>query len=201
MSQGVSKGQATRQAILGRALDIASVVGLDGVTIGRLAEELQLSKSGLFAHFGSKEALQVDVIGEASRQFVDAVVAPGLREARGEPRVRALIARWLDWEQRPGGCFFASATDELDDRPGPARDALAKAIRDWLDTLAHAARIAVDERHFRADLDVHQFAFEIWGILMADHMYGRFLKDPAHLDRTHVAVEELLARSRHRLRR
>jgi len=192
----VSKGQATRQVILDKAVALASVVGLEGLTIGRLAEELSLSKSGLFAHFGSKEALQVAVIEEVSNLFVQEVMVPALRQPRGEPRVRALFEHWLAWHQRPGGCFYASATNELDDRPGPARDALAKAKVDWIDQLVHAIRLAVDERHFRSDLDVHQVAFELHGILMAFHMYHRFLRDPAAVDRTHRAVEALLAASR-----
>ena len=192
----MSKGQATRQVILDHALTLASVVGLEGLTIGRLADELSLSKSGLFAHFGSKEALQVAVIEEVSHQFVQEVMVPALRRPRGEPRVRALFEHWLAWHQRPSGCFYASATDELDDRPGPARDALAKAATDWLDQLAHAAELAIDERHFRSDLDIHQFAFDLHGILMAFHMYHRFLRDPAAVDRVHHAFDALLAASR-----
>ena len=147
----MSKGDDTRQAILGRAFELASVIGVSGLTIGRLAEEMGLSKSGLFAHFGSKEALDVAVVEEASRQFVQEVMVPALREPRGEPRVRALFDRWLAWGQRPGGCFFVGASAELDDRVGPSRDALARADKDWLDELAKAARIAVREGHFAAD--------------------------------------------------
>jgi AcrR family transcriptional regulator len=193
----VSKGDETRQAILGRAFELANVSGLAGLSIGRLAEDTRLSKSGLFAHFGSKEALEVAVVEEASRQFVHDVVVPALAEARGLPRIRALFERWLAWGQRPGGCFFVGASAELDDRPGPARDALVRACKDWIDALATAARIAVDEGHLRRDLEVGQFAFELYGIMIGGHTFMRFLRDPGGLDRTHAAFERLVAAARH----
>lgn len=191
--EGMSKGEETRQAILARAFELATVVGVSGLSIGRLAEATGLSKSGLFAHFGSKEALEVAVVEEAARQFVQEVMVPALREPRGEPRVRALFARWLAWGTRPGGCFFVGASAELDDRPGPPRDALVQACRDWLDELAKAARIAVAERHFRADLEPEQFAFELYGVMLAAHTYTRFLGEPAALARSHHAFDRLLA--------
>jgi AcrR family transcriptional regulator len=192
----VSKGDDTRQAILGRAFELASVIGVSGLTIGRLAEEMGLSKSGLFAHFGSKEALDVAVVEEASRQFVQEVMVPALREPRGEPRVRALFDRWLVWGQRPGGCFFVGASAELDDRVGPSRDALARADKDWLDELAKAARIAVREGHFSATLDPDQFAFELNGIMLSFHQFHRFLREPEALARTRRAFDRLVAWAR-----
>ena len=192
----MSKGEQTRQAILGRAFELASVVGVSGLTIGRLAEETGLSKSGLFAHFGSKEALDVAVVEEASRQFVQEVMVPALREPRGEPRVRALFDRWLVWGQRPGGCFFVGASAELDDRVGPSRDALARADKDWLDELAKAARIAVREGHFAAALDPDQFAFELNGIMLGFHQFHRFLREPEALARTRRAFDRLVAWAR-----
>lgn len=192
----MSKGEETRQAILERAFELASVVGVSGLTIGRLAEETGLSKSGLFAHFGSKEALDVAVVEEASRQFVQEVMVPALREPRGEPRVRALFERWITWGQRPGGCFFVGAGAELDDRPGPPRDALVRACNDWVDELAKAARIAVREGHFAAALDPDQFAFELYGIMLSFHQSHRFLRDPAALTRTHKAFDRLVAWAR-----
>jgi AcrR family transcriptional regulator len=179
----MAKGEETRQAILGRAYELANVVGVSGLTIGRLAEATGLSKSGLFAHFGSKEALEVAVVEEAARQFVQDVMVPALRKPRGEPRVRALFERWLAWGDRPGGCFFVGATPELDDRPGPPRDALVRACKDWIDALATAAEIAVTEGHFHAGLDARQFAFELYGIMLAHHTFQRFLRDTAAMDR------------------
>jgi AcrR family transcriptional regulator len=192
----VSKGDDTRQAILTRAFELATKIGLSGLSIGRLAEDLGLSKSGLFAHFGSKEALDVAVVEEASRQFVQEVMVPALREPRGEPRVRALFERWLAWGQRPGGCFFVGASAELDDRPGPPRDALVRAIKDWIDELSKAVRIAVREGHFRSDVDAEQLAFEIYGAMFAAHTFLHFLREPATLDRTRQAFERLLASAR-----
>ncbi len=188
----MSKGEETRQAILGRAFELANVVGVTGLSIGRLAEATGLSKSGLFAHFGSKEALEVAVVEEASRQFVQAVMVPALREPRGEPRVRALFEHWLAWGQRPGGCFFVGASAELDDRTGPAREALVRACKDWVDELAKAVRIAIREGHFRADADPDQLAFEIYGIMHSMHLFYRFLREPSALERTRAAFERLL---------
>jgi AcrR family transcriptional regulator len=192
----VSKGEETRQAILSRAFELATVVGLSGLSIGRLAEATGLSKSGLFAHFGSKEALEVAVVEEASRQFVQEVMVPALREPRGEPRLRALVERWIAWSQRPGGCFFAGASTELDDRPGPPRDALVRAIKDWVDELAKAVRIGIREGHFRPDVDPDQVAFEIYGIVLGMHTFHRFLREPTTLDRARKAFERLLDASR-----
>jgi AcrR family transcriptional regulator len=192
----VTKGEETRQAILARAFELATVVGVSGLSIGRLAEEMGLSKSGLFAHFGSKEALEVAVVEEASRQFVQAVMVPALRFPRGEPRLRALFDRWVDWGQRPGGCFFVGASTELDDRPGPPRDALVRAIKDWVDELAKAVRIAISEGHFRADVNPDQVAFEIYGMMLGMHTFHRFLREPTTLDRAREAFDRLLATAR-----
>src|SRR5262245_19323421 len=155
-----------------------------------------LSKSGLFAHFGSKEALEVAVVEEASRQFVQEVMVPALRHPRGEPRLRALFDGWMQWGQRPGGCFFVGASTELDDRPGPPRDALVRALKDWLDELAKAVRISISEGHFRDDVNPEQVAFEIYGLMLGMHTFHRFLREPTTLDRARQAFERLLTDSR-----
>jgi len=192
----MAKGETTRQAILVRAFELANVVGVSGLSIGQLAEATGLSKSGLFAHFGSKEALEVAVVEEAANQFVQEVMVPALREPRGEPRVRAMFERWLAWGRRPGGCFFVGASAELDDRPGPPRVALVQAIRDWTDALATSARIAVTEGHFRADVDPEQFAFELYGLMVGAHTFTRFLADPDSDRRLHIAFDRLVASAR-----
>jgi AcrR family transcriptional regulator len=192
----MAKGEETRHAILARAFELATVVGVSGLTIGRLAEATGLSKSGLFAHFGSKEALEVAVVEEASRQFVQSVMVPALRQPRGDPRLRALFEQWATWGQRPGGCFFVGASTELDDRPGAPRDALVRAIKDWIDELAKAVRIAVSEGHFRADVDPEQVAFELYSVMLGMHTFYRFLQDPTTLDRSRAAFERLLEASR-----
>ena len=138
----MGKGDITRQAILDRATAVASQAGLEGLTIGKLAEELELSKSGLFAHFGSKESLQVAVLENAAEHFVEIVVKPALKAPRGEPRLRALFEHWSLWPKKsrlPGGCVFVAAGVELDDRPGPARDTLVKQQRDFLSLIATTA--------------------------------------------------------------
>ena len=192
----MSKGEETRATILDRAAALARTVGLSGLTIGRLADELSLSKSGLFAHFGSKEMLEIEVLRAAKEQFIQAVVAPAFKEKRGEPRVRALFARWLDWAERSGGCLFTAASAELDDKVGPVRDEVEAAQRDWMATLAQAARIAKDEDHFRPDLDPEQFAFETEGIALIYHLALRLLRDPRALTRARRAFDALIDRSR-----
>ena len=149
----MTKGEETRAAILDQAVTMATRIGLEGLSIGSLAGETGMSKSGLFAHFESKQNLQLAVLQTSVDRFISQVVAPALGEARGLPRVRALFENWLAWSNdpgRPGGCFFIAAANELDDRPGPLRDRLVAYQRDWLEALATAARIAVEESHLRA---------------------------------------------------
>ena len=190
-----SKGEQTREAILTHALGLATRIGFEGLTIGRLAEDLQMSKSGLFAHFRSKEALQLDILKMAGARMIESVVKPALAAPRGEPRVRALFERWLAWEQSPslpGGCPFMAASFELDDRPGPVRDYVVQNLRDWIDTLAVAACIAVSEGHFRADLDCEQFAHDCQGIGLAFVHASRLMRDPKARARAQTAFETLL---------
>lgn len=195
----MAKGEATKEAILERALSIATQTGLEGLTMGNLAKEVNLSKSGLFAHFQSKEQLQLDVLETAVAKFIEMVITPALREPRGEPRVRALFERWLEWENAPflpGGCPFIALANELDDRPGPVRDRLVGYQRDWLQALAGAARIAVTEGHFRADLDCEQFAYDLYANILAYQHFSRLLRDPAAEPRVRRGFEALLAASR-----
>ncbi|HET7292813.1 MAG TPA: TetR/AcrR family transcriptional regulator [Vicinamibacteria bacterium] len=195
----MGKGEETRQAILERAAGLASQVGLQGVTIGRLAEELDLSKSGLFAHFHSKEALQVQTLRHAAQTFVDRVIRPALKAPRGEPRLRALFDGWLAWARADltkGGCVFVAAATELDDREGPAREELVKQQRDWLDTMATVARTAVSEGHFAQGVDAEQFAHDLNGVMLAYHHARRLLRDPRAEARARNAFEALLAAAR-----
>ena len=197
----MGKGEQTRDAILERATVLASRLGLEGVSIGRLAGDLGLSKSGLFAHFKSKEELLVRTLEHAAERFTAMVVKPALAAGRGEPRVRALFERWLRWPQavpQPGGCIFVAAAVELDDRPGPARDRLAQLQRDWLSVIATAVRGAKDQGHFREDLDPEQFAFETYGIALVCHHAMRLLRDPDAVARARGAFERLVADARRR---
>lgn len=193
------KGELTHQTILERAIRLASRVGLHGLSIGGLAEELGLSKSGLFAHFKSKTELQVQVLQTATAVFTERVVRPALTKPRGEPRVRALFDGWLAWDLDQvleGGCIFVAASAELDDTPGPARDALVQSQRDWLDALAQAARIAVAEGHFRKDLDVEQFAHDEYAVMLGFHHSKRLMRDPQAEPRARRAFEALVAAAR-----
>jgi AcrR family transcriptional regulator len=195
----VSKGEQTRQAIIERATIKAGELGLEGVTLGTLADELQLSKSGLFAHFKSKETLQLAVIDRVTTQFADQVVRPAIALPRGEPRVRALADRYIVWIAdvgERGGCMFMALSYEYDDRPGPIRDRLVAGQRDWLATIARAATIAVAEGHFRDDLDTAQFAFEFEGIGMSFHISNRLLADPTARDKAAATFDALITRSR-----
>jgi len=194
-----SKGERTRDAILGHALALATRIGVEGVTIGRLATDLKMSKSGLFAHFRSKEALQIEMLRMAAGRMIESVVKPVLAVPRGEPRVRALFERWLAWEQSPGlpgGCPFMGASFELDDRPGPVRDFVVQNLRDWIDTIAGAARIAVQEGHFRADLDCEQFAQECQGIGLGFVHASRLMRDPRARARADRAFDALVQAAR-----
>ena len=193
----MSKGAQTRLAILDHALDLSSEAGLDGLTIGVLAKRMAMSKSGLYAHFDSKQRLQVDVLDRAAARFVDAVIAPALKEARGLPRIERLFALWLQWGQHEftGGCPFIAAASEFDDRPGPVRDALRGHLHDLLGAIERAATIARDEGHFRADLDVSQFAYEFWATLVAFQHYKRLLGNRDSTDRAALAFSGLLDRS------
>jgi AcrR family transcriptional regulator len=194
----VSKGQDTKTAILDEALQIASQVGFEGLTIGQLAERTEMSKSGLFAHFRSKEQLQLQTLDHAVARFTDVVVRPTLRAPRGESRVRELFERWLDWETGTlaGGCVFAAGSAEYDDQPGPMHDALVRQQRDWAEFIATVAGTAVSEEQFRPDVDPKQFAFALQGLMFGYRHFGRLLGDPDALERTRAGFEQLLAASR-----
>ena len=194
----MGKGAATRAAVLDEAIQVTSRAGFAGLSVGRLAERTGLSKSGLFAHFGSMDQLQSAVLDRTRELFVDVVVRPALTARRGEPRVRAVFANWLHWtsDVLSGGCIFVGAAVELDERPGELRDALVAAERDWLDLLATVAGTAVAEGEFRADLDLEQFAFEVHSIMLGHHHASRLMRDPNALARTRRAFDALVERAR-----
>lgn len=193
----MSKGEETKQTIVDQALELVSTVGLDKLTIGALANATGMSKSGLFAHFKSKEQLQLRVLEEARERFVDVVVRPALKEPRGEARLRAIFERTMnEWEEAlPGGCVFHAVAAELDDQPGPARDYLVEIQRAQREMLARATRMAIDTGELRADLDVDQFVFELVSITGAFHHFGRLLGDPNATRYARRAFESLLARA------
>jgi len=176
----MSKGEETKRAIVGEALGLASTVGLDKLTIGSLATATGMSKSGLFAHFRSKEQLQLQVLEEARRRYVELVALPSFEKPRGLARLRSIVELTLtDWEENlPGGCIFYAVAAELDDQPGPTRDYLVEVQREQQKMLARSTQMAVDSGELRADLDVDQFVFELGAIVAGYHHSGRLLGDP-----------------------
>ena len=198
------RGFRTRQAILRKAVNIASVEGLEGLTIGKLASALRISKSGLFAHFGSKEDLQCAVVDEAREIFVERVVRPAY-QFQGLKRLRALCENWLSYSKDgvfPGGCFFSAASLEFDDRPGRVREQIAGLMRKWLGSLEQAARDAQSAGEISKEADVRQLAFEIQALAMGANWSSRLFRDPnifgsvrsAILRRIEQAAEETQSR-------
>jgi AcrR family transcriptional regulator len=191
------KGEQTRTLILNEAVSLASQVGLEGLSIGSLAARLGLSKSGLFAHFGSKEDLQLQTLQQAQRRFEESVFRAALQIPRGLPRLRALFANWLDWikqgKESPGGCLILAASVEYDDRPGAVRDLLLAGQRELRGAIAKAIRLAIEEGHLRPDTDPWQLTFELFGMILAAHHDQRLLGDPRALERARSAFDRLLA--------
>ena len=194
----MTKGALTRRLILDDAVQVASKVGLNGLTIGQLATHTGMSKSGLFAHFQSKEALQVGVLERTREWFVANVMAPALAAPRGEPRLQVLYERWRDWADHAfeGGCVLVAAASEFDDSPGKVRDSLVRMELDLDEAIATVAAGAVREGHFRADLDIEQLAFELRGIMLAYHHASRLLRAPGARERADQAFAALLCRAR-----
>lgn len=208
-AESLSKGAQTKERILERAFRLATRDGLEGLTIGTLATDMGLSKSGLFAHFGSKEGLQVEVLRAAAQRFTETVLVPAFKAPRGEPRIRTAFQNWLAWVNEPGredgkgegrkvpgGCIFIAAATELDDREGPPREFLVASQKELFATLAKAARIAVEQGHFRSDLDPDQFAYELFGIVFSYQHAKRLLRSPRAEARARAAFERLLDSSR-----
>lgn len=193
----VTKGAQTRAAILDEALSQASRAGFESLTIGGLADAAGMSKSGLFAHFGSREELQIAAIELAAARFTETVFVPALKAHRGLPRLRALVDHWMDWTERSGlstGCPMQAAAIEFDDRPGPVRDAVIEHFARLERELARAVELAIGQGHFRADLDVPQFVFELLGIVLACQ-HGTRLFDPLRARANARAAFERLAAS------
>ncbi|HLL66701.1 MAG TPA: TetR/AcrR family transcriptional regulator [Micromonosporaceae bacterium] len=182
--------------MLDQAVDVARRIGLSGLTIGSLAEQTQLSKSGLFGHFRSKEALQLQVLEHARGRFEEAVARPVLRTPRGEARMRELLERWLRWDALPGGCPFVAASTEFDDRPGPVRDRVVRDQRDMFDMIATIFRTGIAEGQFRGDADPEQFAQDFYGVMLACHHTSRLLRDAEAEVRARRAFAALLAEAR-----
>jgi AcrR family transcriptional regulator len=195
--RATSNGARTRTAILQTAADLASVDGLDGLSIGRLATELAISKSGLFAHFGSKEELQLATIEEARQRYTREVIDPAHAAGPGITRLHALCAAFLSYLERnvfPGGCFFAAAMAEFDSKaPGPVRDRIAQCQDQWMTTLEHAVRDGQQRGELHAGSDPRQLAFELEAALLSANWYYHLFSDATYFDRARRAVRARLA--------
>ena len=196
-AKSLQKGQQTRATILDAALGLAAQKGLEGLSIGTLAEITGMSKSGVFAHFGSREELQISVIREYHVKFEEEVFLPAIREPRGLPRLRGMFERWVRrvTYEIDAGCLYISGAVEFDDRPGPVRDALATMVQTWQDALARAIRIAVDEGQLAADTSPQQMLFELHGLILALHHDARFMRDPGAVARTRAAFDRIIAQA------
>ena len=192
----LQKGQQTKQAIVQAAVTLGTQVGLEGLSIGALAERMHMSKSGVFAHFGSREELQISVIHEYFATFEQEIFYPAMQVQRGLPRLRALFDNWMKRVavELQSGCIFISGAVEFDDRTGPVRDALADSVQTWLSALYRAVVLAKGCGHLVADADEQQIAFEIHALILALHYEARFLQKPGSLARANRGFDDILAR-------
>lgn len=192
----MGKGEQTRQTILDEAFSLASCIGVGGLSIGVLAERTKMSKSGLFAHFGSKEELQLAVLRESQRRFGEVVLRPALRQPRGLARLRAMLVNWLDWTRSanlPGGCVINAAAAEFDDQPGALRDEVRNALLALRRSLGEIVAKAIETGELRPDTDIEQFVFELNGIYQATQQNRRLFNDP-DADRRALAAFDRLVR-------
>lgn len=194
--RGLQKGQQTKQAIVQAAVTLGTQVGLEGLSIGALAERMHMSKSGVFAHFGSREELQISVIQEYFATFEQEIFYPAMQAPRGLPRLRALFDNWMKRVavELQSGCIFISGAVEFDDRTGPVRDALADSVQTWLSALYRAVVLAKGCGHLVANADEQQIAFEIHALILALHYEARFLQKPGSLARANRGFDDILAR-------
>jgi AcrR family transcriptional regulator len=190
------KGQQTKAVIIDAALRLASQIGLEGLSIGAVAEVTGMSKSGVFAHFGSREELQISVIREYHDRFETEVFYAAMHQPRGLPRLKALFDHWMvrTSAEIDSGCIYISGAVEFDDRSGPVRDALASSVDCWQAALRRAIALAQQEGQLSRQADAHQIAFEIHGLILALHYEARFLRNPAATERARQAFTHILMR-------
>ena len=187
----------TRSRILDVGTNLLTTAGLSGVTIGTLAQQSGMSKSGFFAHFGSKEELQLKLLENAGRIAQEGVIAPSMQSPKGLARLRSLFQNWLGWTTKAGldgGCPVAAGMFELDDSEGPVRDTLLQMERFWRKLLAAQVADAVAVGELATDLDIDQFVWELCGIYLSHHASARFVRDPVAGKRANIAFEALLKR-------
>jgi AcrR family transcriptional regulator len=190
------RGRRTRESILRTAVELATVEGIDGITIGRLASELGMSKSGLFAHFGSKEELQLATIGTAREIFVETIITPAREAERGLPRLEALMDYWLEYMRREvfkGGCFFDAVRGEYNSRPaGPVRDAVWNDFADWWTILVNRVKSAQAEGHLDPGADPEQVAYELDALGGGANVRFQLDRDEVWFDRAREAIRARL---------
>lgn len=188
----MTKGDETKNAILNTALVMASELGLEGVTIGTLAKATNMSKSGLFAHFQSKENLQVEILKYGASIFIETAVVPALQTEAGIPRIRALVNNWVKWaSSHAGGCLFVTASNEFSNREGIVRAFLLRQQEAWVGILRKVARSAIKTGEFRQDIDCDQFVFELYSLLLGFHLYHHLLHSEEIDTRKSVALDQL----------
>jgi len=190
-----TRGAKTRHRILEAAVEVATREGLEGLTIGKLAAALAMSKAGLFQHFGSKEDLQLATVAAAREIFIDRAIRPALELAPGLPRLWALCEHWLAYSATyDGGCFFAAASAEFDERPGPVRDRIAATMKEWLGALQRAVAQAQERGHLRRDAEPAQVAYELNALELAANWARQLLEDRRAVGRSKAAMRGVLAR-------
>lgn len=190
----MKKGEQTKQMILEIGLDMASQFGLESVSIGSLAKATGMSKSGVFAHFESKENLQVEILKYAAELFSAGVIVPALKTEAGIPRIKALVNNWVAWtEKMTGGCIFVSTSTEFSDRPGKVRKTLLAQQEDWLDCLRRIAESAIKVGDLRKNIDCDQFAFDLYSLLLGFYLYHQLLHNSDTKKRQEAALKRLLA--------
>jgi AcrR family transcriptional regulator len=188
------KGEQTRAAILDVALELASRTGLEGLTIGLLADKMSMSKSGVFAHFGSREDLQIEVLKLYHQRFEQDVFFPSVKEPRGLPRLVSMFEHWLGRVsvEIASGCIYISGAVEYDDRPGPIREELVSMVKVWQGALLRCAQQAVDAGDLKPDTEPEQLVYEMYGLILAVHHDARFLRVPGAVDRARRGFERLI---------
>ena len=189
----MKKAKNTRETILQEALDMASHLGLESITIGQLALRLKMSKSGLFAHFQSKENLQLAILSHAASDFKYYVLLPALATEAGIPRIKKLVNNWIGWGERlTGGCIFVNASIEYSERKGKIHDFVLFLQEEWIDSLVKIAESAIRTGDFEKDIDTKQFAYELYSMLLGFHYYHRMLKDKDIRIRQEKALDRLI---------
>jgi AcrR family transcriptional regulator len=193
----MKRGDETKTIILATALQMASTLSLEALTIGTLAKRIQMSKSGLFAHFNSKENLQIEILKYAEAQFAEAVIIPAIKTSAGIPRIKKLVERWINWSSNLyGGCIFVTASTEYADRPGKVRDYLLKQQKDWIYSLMRFADSAIKVGDFNKNMDKAQFAYDLYSMMLGFHYFHQLLRDKNIKVRQKKSLDDLLTKYR-----